>query len=168
MNKKNVFFTPITLLCGLACAITGIASLVLFGAPLCSINVLRGMNIFPPIWIYNLISTVWYFLIGAAYGAILEANTRRINSGDIETAAHKGGAFLISAFWISIIRHFLLFYAGRLFIALLLSCICALCSLIASIIWRKAYPRVSSVTVLGFTIWQFYNLLLSFSVFLHN
>ncbi len=168
MHNKNSIFNGSAFWCGIACATSGFVCATIFGTPFEMIHMLGGMNILPPIWIFNLLYTAWFFLIGIAAGSVINSTVRRYNAGSSEIAAYKGGIFFLVCFFLSLIRYYLFFFSGKLFISLLLSVISMMCSLICAFTWHKVQPKISSVAMFAFSIWQFYIFFVNLSVFLHN
>lgn len=168
MNNKNNISIGSALWCGIACAISGFVCVTVFGTPFEMIHILGGMNILPPIWIFNILSTAWFFLIGIAAGAVIHSTVRRFNVGNCEIAAYKGGLFFLTSFFLSLIRYYLFFFSGKLFLSLFLSLIALMCALVCAFIWSKIQPKISYVIMLAFSIWQFYLFFINLSVFLQN
>ena len=165
---KNSILNGNSLLYGIICAISYIACMAFFGTPLEMIHIIRGINILPPIWLFNLLSVFWFFLIGVAAGAIAGSTGRKLNTGKSEIYSYKGGLFFLICFFTSLIRYYLLFFAGKLFMSLIISIICLVCSFLCTSLWIYANPKISSVIMFLFSIWQIYLFFVNLSIFLLN
>lgn len=152
--------------CGILCASVGYLSLTLFGTPHEMIHILGGIKILPPIWFFNLLSTLFYFLNGIASGAVIDATSCRVNTGREEVSAYRGGLFFLSSFFLSLVRYHVFFLSGRLFIATLLSVACLITSILCSAQWSHVHPKAASIIMVLNSLWQFYVLFVNISVFI--
>lgn len=168
MSKKKFSISGAPLWCGIILAAVGFIYQVILGSPFETLHLLIGLSYFPPIWIFNLLSSAWFFLIGIAAGAVIHATAESLNIGSCETLAYKGGLFFLSCVFLSLIRYYLLFFSLKLLLSLVTSIICLICSFVCAFIWRKVHPHLSSIIMFAFSIWQFYFFLINTSVFLHN
>ena len=165
---KNNLLNGNSFSCGIICAISYIACMAFFGSPLEMIHIIRGINILPPIWMFNLFSVLWFFLIGIAAGAIISSTGRKLNAGKSEIYSYKGGLFFLICLFTSLIRYYLFFFTGKFFTSLIISIICLLCSFLCMSLWSHVNPKSSSVIMFLFSIWQFYLFFVNLFVFLHN
>ncbi len=168
MKNRVRFFNGSAIWIGIITATLCFLAQTLLGSPLSSLHILKGSSLLPPIWIFNVLSIAWCFLIGISAGAIINATSLRLNNGEKEIAAYKGGFFFLTFFFLSFLRYYLLFYATRLFLSLIISVIVLICSLLCAFSWHKVKPSMSSAIIILFAIWQFYILFVNLSIFLHN
>ncbi len=141
-------------------------SRVLFKSPIDMIHKLAGINIIPPIWLLNLMSVIFFFLLGYCAGAVTAATAERMNTGERELKAYRGGIFIICTFFLALIWYPLFFFCGRLFIAFLISVAAMLSLIVALTEWMKVIPHASSVLLFICALYEFYIMFISLSAFL--
>lgn len=168
MKERVVFFNSAAIWIGIIAAALCLWGQTILGSPFQSLHILKGSELLPPIWIFNILSIITNFLIGLAAGGVINATASRLNNGEHEISAYKGGFFFISCFFLSFIRYYLLFFATRLFLALVISMSAFLCSVICALFWRRVRPALSAAVMFLFAVWQFYILFVNLSIFLHN
>lgn len=157
-----------TLWCGIISAGICIVSRAFFESPLEMMHVVKGVHLLPPIWLFNLISYLWFFIIGVAAGAVIDHTSRCINSGIAAINAYRGGLFFISCFFSSIILYHVFFIAKMLLLSLFISVTAMMCSIICSVNWKRVHPSSSCIIMTMFSLWQFYMFFVCLSVFLNN
>ena len=168
MQGTNSLFNKSSLWCGVFSCVICIFSRIIFDSPLEMIHIVKGISLLPSIWIYNLISYAWFFLIGVAAGAIMESTKCGSNNGHSEICAYRGGLFFLSCFFISLILYHLFFILNMLFLSLIISAVSLMCTLLCAVQWSRVRPHTSSVIMYSFSVWQFYMFFVCLSVFINN
>lgn len=168
MQNNDRFYLSRAMWYGISCATAVLLPTALFGTPHEMIHILGGSKILPPIWIFNLLSTLFCFLVGVAAGAVTEATSRRMNSGKDEISAYKGGLFFLSAFFLSLIRYNIFFFLGRLLISLILSVVCLILTILCCAEWSHIRPKSACGIMALYSLWQFYILFVNISVFIRS
>lgn len=168
MRNGHSLFGKGTLWYGIISAAICIISRAFFESPLEMVHVVKGVHLLPPIWLYNLISYLLFFIIGIAAGAIIDYTSRYINGGSSAISAYCGGLFFISCFFTSIILYHVFFISKMLLLSLIVSATAMICSIICSIKWKDVQPSSSCVIMCLFSLWQFYMFFVCLSVFLNN
>lgn len=168
MRETRSFFTRSSLFCALLSLTMSILSRVLFDTPLAMLHTVKGVRLLPPIWVFNIISYAWAFLIGLAAGAIIEKTSLRENNGIEEIHGYKGGIFFVSVLFLNLILYQTFFLFKMLFVSVLISAICMICTLFCATMWRRVRPPLSSFIMFCFATWQFYLFFVCLSVFLYN
>ena len=123
-------------------------------------------DIIPPLWLLNLLTFVWGFLIGYAAGSVIDCVMHSGASINLEIAAYRGGLFFLTLFFLSQTWYCIFFQGGHLFIALLIIVIALLSSIICAYFWYSAL-KTSALIIGAYCIWLFYLIILNASVLLH-
>ena len=167
MRKEYSFFNKNTIWFGIFSLAVSVISRAFFENPIEMIHIVNDMRLLPPMWLYNLISYGWFFLIGVAAGSVIEGCSIGINGGDSAVNACRGGLFFISSLFCSIILYHTFFISQMLFLSLIISFVAMMCSVICAIHWKNVYPGSACVIIFMFSIWRFYLLFVCLSVFLN-
>lgn len=168
MHKKPSVLNSISLICGTMSVVCLLICKIISGNPLEMIHKLNGFNIFPPIWIYNLLSIIWFFMIGLAAGAIIyECSIHRMNTAE-ELCACKGGLFFIASFFLSLIWQPVFFSLESIFLSLIVCFISIICSGICSGWWFKTTSKACATIIFAYTIWLVYIFIVNLSILFHN
>ena len=154
--------------CGVISTAVCIISRTFFDSPLEMIHIVKGIHLLPPIWLYNLISYLWFFLIGIAAGAVIDHTYRSLNSGIVAINAYRGGMFFLSCFFCSIILYHVFFISQMLLLSLIVSICGVMCSVICAVNWKSVHPPSSCIIMTLYSFWQFYLFFVCLSVFLNN
>lgn len=168
MKNSSHALSPRAIVCGAMSGGLCFLSRTLFGTPLEMIHLTDNINLLPPFWLFNLLSISACFLMGMSFGWIIDYAIRGYNSGTREVLAYRGALFLSFAFFMFLLWFPVLFYAQRLFISFLLSVVSLICSLACAIGWSRLSPMRASVVIYADTIWLFYIMLVSLSVWWGN
>ncbi len=166
--KENARLLNLTsLICGATCAAFSAISRIVSGAPFDTIHKLDGCDIIPPIWIFNLLSVAWAFLIGLAAGSVIsEASCSHGASSQIH--ALRGGLFFISSFFLGILWYHTFFFEEFLFISLLLAIGALICNIICAFNWYNLSVSAPPLIISAYVLWLFYIVFMNISVFMHN
>lgn len=166
MSKKTSLINGLSLAFGIAGAVCVFISRVLSGSPLDMIHKLEGIDVLPPIWIFNLLSAAWGFLICAALGAVI----KRINDGggfgQSEMHSYRGIAFFLVTFFMGLLWYPVFFAAQAIVIALLISLVTTVFAVCSAYDWFCAENNSPAVIMSAYSIWSIYILIINFSVLL--
>lgn len=168
MKKQSFFFTQQGVLFGAISAVFCLFFISAFGSPFDMIHKLNGIGTIPPIWILNLLTIVFFFLLGFSLGSIINAAKNRINVGERELCVYRGAIFLSCAFFLALLWYPLFFFAEKLFLSLFVSIVCLIFSILCAIEWLHSEPVGASITVFVCCIFEFYILFINLSVFISN
>jgi len=164
MKYSCPILSPRAVFCG---GITGsfcFLSRTLFGSPLDIIHITERINFLPSVWLFNLLSVAACFFMGISFGWIVDGIVSGHNSGQKSVSAYRGALFLSISFFLFIIWFPVLFFAKRLFLSFLISVLELFCALTCAIEWSKLIPRRSSLLIYADTVWFFYIMFVSLSV----
>lgn len=164
MKKGCSIFSPRGIVCGGVCASVCFLSRTLFGSPLDMIHLTQKINFLPSIWLFNFLSVAACFLVGMSFGWIIDGVVIGHSSGPMATCAYRGALFLCCSFFLFLIWFPVLFFARRLFVSFVISVSALICSLSCAIEWSKLTPRSASLLIYLNTVWLFYIMFVSLSV----
>ena len=168
MRETNSIFCRSSLLCALLSFAVCLVSRVLFDSPLEMLHIVKGVKLLPPLWFFNLLSYAWFFLIGLSAGAIIDKTSLRLNNGNNEICAYKGGIYFSFSFFLGIIIYHVFFILRMLLLSTFISAMCMICTFLCAVTWRKVRPMTSSFIMFCFGGWNFYLFFVCLSVFLNN
>ena len=168
MRETHSIFGRSSVVCALLSLAICIISRILFDSPLEMLHIVKGVRLLPPLWVYNLLSYAWFFLIGLSAGAIIDKTTLRLNNGNNEIFAYRGGIYFVFSFFLSLILYHVFFILRMLFLSTVMSAICMICTFICAVTWHKVRPTTSSFIMFCFGVWNFYLFFVCLSVFLNN
>ena len=168
MSRKVSIINGMSLICGIVAAVFAFVARLLSGSPLDMIHKLEGLEILPPIWIFNLLSVAWYFLIGAAAGCVIVSIKSRCTCGREEIWAYKGGLCFLFAFFCGLIWYPVFFVGEALFFSFLTSVIVTLSAVLCAYFWFGAKINKSALIMSAYAIWSFYMLVVNVSVLFRN
>ena len=164
MKNYYPILSPRALLYGGVCGGFCFLSRSLFGSPLDTIHIISGAYLLPPVWIFNLLSICACALIGVSAGWIVDYIVKGYNSGARAVSAYRGALYLSFSFFLFIIWFPVLFFAQRLFVAFAVSVLALICSLVCAIEWGRLAPTRASLLIYANTLWLFYIMFVSLSV----
>ena len=147
-----------------------VASIISFGVravtknPFDLIHKLNCSDFFPPIRLYNILCTVWFFLIGYAAGLIVFRVIKRRICGNKLISTYKGGLFFLCGFFFSLSWYPVLFGAENIFLSFVLALSAALCFATCARMWVCVAPIPTLITV-AYTLWLVYIFVLIITVF---
>ena len=125
---------------------------------------LNASDVLPPIWIFNILSMIWFFVSGLAFGIIIYRIFMRRNGLSEVIEGYKGGLFYIALALLSLIWY-PLFFSCRIAIALAISLICAICAVFCGVIWQRI-DRYAALIMLSYSVWLTYILIINASIFI--
>ena len=142
--EKNSSALTYALVFGALLAACGMGVRFWCGAPYAGMTQMGIRDVIPPVWLMSICWTLWYFLLGAALGAVLRAFGRNC------IGAWRGAFFFLLMIGVGFLWYPLFFVKQNLVLSLLtvmvvlvLCCVCALhwqaLSLVAgAILWLHA------------------------------
>jgi tryptophan-rich sensory protein len=123
----------------------GILSRVLSGSPVYMLRLISIRNSMPRAWVFTLIWTVWYILLGFSFGFILGS---KIPGKDIYR--FKGSLWFVCMMIFNIVWYPLFFRVGTVFLALVDISIIALFCFLAAVEYFKANRMIGFLMFLHF------------------
>lgn len=147
-----------------------VASALSFGVraatknPFDLIHKLNCADLLPPIRLFNILCTVWFFLIGYAAGLIVFRVIKRRICGYKLISTYKGGLLFLGGFFFSLSWYPVFFGAERIFLSFLLALSAALCFAVCARLWSCIAPIPVLITV-AYTLWLVYIFVLIITVF---
>lgn len=164
MKNSCHVLSPRSLIYGGVSAGICFLSRTLFGSPLDMIHMTDGINFLPSIWLFNLLSISACALMGMSFGWVMDYLIKGYNSGSRAICAYRGALFLSFSFFMFLLWFPVLFYGKRLFISFVISVVALICSLACAIEWSKLSPTRSSLAIYADTVWLFYVMFVSLSL----
>lgn len=137
------------------------------GSPFDMLHKFNTSNLLPPIWLFNLCSLFWAFIIVYAAGIIINQVSCGKCRGKMEICSYKGGLFFVSVLFLSLIWYPVFFIAERPFIALIVSLSMAICSALCAFFW-SGINRIAALIVAAYTLWSSYIVFINLSVLFQN
>lgn len=167
-NKKSSdIIKNCALICGAVYAILGFIVRICSGSPYNTVHILGAGAYLPAIWLFNFFCIFWFFLCGIAVGSIFGRMLCGRISGREEIYLYRGCLFFVSMFFLSHMWYPLFFGGNRIALSLLIIFLCAMCSALCAISWRRA-SLFSCVIMIANSLWLFYILLVNVLVIMHN
>ena len=154
MNVKSKLGN-IPLIFAIISAVIGLSVIICSGSPYDLIHKIKLDDLLPPIWIWCLSSLILNFLTGYALGCIMSSVASKRLCGEKEIRAYQGIIFFIGSIFLSLAHYPTFFVAEKLVIALILSVVSIMLSLICFILWTKV-SFISSIIMATFTLWGGY------------
>ena len=164
MSRRSSIINGVSLIGGIVGAVFAFISRMLSGSPIDMLHKLGDVGVMPPIWIFNLLSVAWYFLIGAAAGNVIKNIADGSLCGRSEAAAYRGLAFFLVAFFMGLIWYPVFFVSQAIFISLLVCLITTLTSVLCAYAWLSAGETAAGVIVAAYSIWTVYIFIINFSI----
>lgn len=164
MSGKKSIINGVSLVCGIAGAVFAFICRTLSGSPIDTLHKLSNINVLPPIWIFNLLSVVWYFLISAAAGSVIKNIADGSLCGRSEAAAYRGIAFFLISFFMGLIWYPVFFISQAVFIALVISLVTTLTSVLCAYSYFSAGENAAGVIMAAYSIWTVYIFVINFAV----
>ena len=123
-------------------------------------------GVIPALWLLNLLSFIWGFLIGYAAGSVLDTISCGGESITSEIAAYRGGLFFLVSFFLSQVWYSVFFGGEHLLLAIFLIILTLVSSIICAYFWSSVLKLVA-LTLGAYGLWLFYLFILNASVLLH-
>ena len=154
----------VSLAVGILCSAICLIVMNMFGDPYETIHKIDPSDTIPPVWLWKLSFTVWFFLIGFASGNVINTSSCQKLSTESKFRAYRGGLCFISAFFLSLFHFPLFFISAKLLVALLTAMLSAALSIICGLLWSRV-EKTASLTMLAYSCWLFYVIFVNLRVF---
>lgn len=164
MKKNRTSINILQLICGAACLICCLISRIIGGNTFDTVYRLSQYDIIPPMWIFNLLSMIWYFLMGMAAGTVICLISKNTICGVNTAIAYKGMSYFTACFFFGLIWYCQFFVNEAIFLSLLISFMALVCSSICAYHWFECRGGLSAVIMLGNSLWSFYIAFLNLSI----
>lgn len=168
MRKKSFLINNFSILGGAICIIFAFIAQKISDPPIDMLHKIQNRNIIPPMWLFNILFIFWFFLLGVSAGAEFFITQQRLNTYQREISAYQGGLFFICTLFLSSVWYPLFFSGDCLFLSVIVSALSLICIIICTAFWLKTYVLTPAIITLGFSVWSFYILFVSISVFIVN
>ena len=163
--RRNSILNTTGIIFGTAFALIFIFVRIFSESPYETIYRLDPSGIIPALWLLNLISFIWFFLIGYSAGSVLDsALCQKGNCNNL--LIYKGFVAFTICFFLSHISYCIFFAGKHLFIAILIILTAIICSATTMIIWSKI-KKFAALLMGGYCIWLFYLFIICSSVLFH-
>lgn len=156
MSNRNSIINGVSLVLGAVCAMLAFLARTVSGSPLDMIHKLYGLEMLPPIWLFNFLSVAWCFLIGVAAGAVIYGALNKKACGRQEVESYIGLCFFLVSFFMSIIWYPLLFAAQALFLAFIACVLVTVSAILCAYWWFRASGGAPAVIMAAYAIWSIY------------
>lgn len=141
------------LVCGVLSAMVAVGVRLWWGAPYEGMAQMGIRELVPPVWLMGLLWTLWYFLLGAALGAVL------YTYGGSCIGAWRGAFFFLLMLFVGFLWYPLFFVRQNLLLSLLVvACVLAL-AVICALHWQ-GLSLVAGLLLWAHVFWLFYMLIL--------
>ena len=157
INKFSLIF-------GLVQVALCVTARILSKSPYEALYLLNASDILPPIWIFNILSMIWFFVSGLAFGIIIYRIVMRRNVLSEVVEGYNGGLYYVALVLLSLIWY-PLFFSCRIAIALAISLICAICAVFCGVIWQRI-DRYAALIILSYSVWLTYILIVNAAIFI--
>ena len=158
-NSTGIFF-------GIAFALIFVFVRIFSESPYETIYRLDPSGIIPALWLINLISFIWFFLIGYSAGSVLDSALCQEGTCSDNTLIYKGFVTFTICFFLSHISYSIFFDGTHLFISVLMIITAIICSATTMLCWAKI-KKISALIMGGYCIWLFYLFIICSSVMFH-
>ena len=164
MSKKTSIINGISLVCGIAFAVCAFLCRMITPSPIDMIHKLDGLKVLPPIWIFNLLSVAWCFLMGAAAGVVIKELSEGHLCGRSAISAYQGLVFFLVAFFVSLMWYPAFFGAQVIFISFVMCLAVCISSICCAYNWFLAGVKTAALIMSAYSIWSMYILIINLSV----
>ena len=168
MKKKHLLINSYSLFCGAVCIIFPIIAKRLSDSPLDMLHKIQNRSIIPPMWVFDILFAVWFFLLGVSAGIEIYTTKHNLNICQKELYIYKGALFFVCTLFLSSIWYPIFFSGNYLFLSVLLSLFAFFSSMLCTAFWLQTYAFTPAIITLGYSVWFFYVLFISISVFVAN
>ena len=161
MSRGKSIINVTGLICGAVCAACAFLSRTISGNAFDMAHKIQDLGVMPSMWIFNLLSVIWYFVIGVAIGMAVQGSDGACRENTLEI--YRGGLFFVTAFFLGLIWYPMFFVTQVLFLALLVSIILTACAVVCAYAWFKAGIGISGVAMSAFSVWSLYVVVINFA-----
>ena len=165
-GKKDIRTNKAGIIVGLLALLIFVTVRMFCSNPYEMIHKLDTANIIPPLWLFDLLSFVWGFMIGYAAGSVIECILHGGASITAEISSYRGGLFFLTTLFLYQIWHSQFFCEERLILAIAIVGISLVTCIACSYFWSSV-SKLSALILGAFGLWLFYLFILNVSVLLH-
>ena len=166
-DKEYDFYRGCAFICGGFYAAIGFLVKIFSKSPHNAVHLLGIKNFIPPVWIFNLISLLFFFVSGCAAGIVIGKIIKGRARCKGEMYIYKGGIFFISLLFLTLIWYPLFFSGEFLFFSLIISLISLTCSILVACMWFYV-NSFSCILISANCAWLFYVFCVNLLVILQN
>ena len=163
-STRNGSINSMGIIVGVALALTFLFTRIFCDSQYETIYRLDPSGMIPPLWILNLLSLLWFFIIGYAMGVIIDPALCKRGNCNEQALIYKGLVAFTVCFFLSHISYSIFFEGKHLFVTILMILTAIACSAYTMIIWTKI-KKISALIMGGYCLWLFYLFIVSSSVF---
>ena len=164
--KQNKALSTTGIILGVFFALIFIGVRILSPSPYETIYRLDPSDILPALWILNLITFIWFFLIGYSAGAVADSALYCNGSFNDKLYFYQGSTAFTICFFLSQVSYSTFFDGEHLFAAILMVLLAVICSAATMILWAKI-RKGTALIMGGYCIWLIYLFITYLSVALH-
>ena len=124
-----------------------------WGSPNPALTQLGIRHLVPPVWLMGILWTLWYFVLGAALGAVL------CTHGSCSIAAWRGGFCFLLMLGVGFMWYPLYLVRMNALLALGVILVCILCAILCAWSWQEI-SAVAAAVVWLHVLWLLYMLIL--------
>ena len=145
----------ISLIIGGVLAAINLAVILTAGSPYDVAHKIGVYKMIPPLWMWCLSTVIFGFLVGYALGGVAVDVLSKKVCRDGVVWAYRGGMAFVVMYMLSIAHYPLFFVGERMVIALLLSLLALVCSLLCIFCWSRV-SIVASIIIGLYSVWLAY------------
>lgn len=145
----------ISLITGGVLAAINVVVILTSGSPYDVAHKIGVYKMIPPIWMWCLSTVIFGFLVGYALGTIAVDVLSDKGGREGVIWAYRGGMIFVVMYMLAIAHYPLLFVGERMVIALILSLLAFVCSLLCIFCWSRV-SIVSSIIIGVYAAWLAY------------
>ncbi|MBR2336049.1 MAG: tryptophan-rich sensory protein [Clostridia bacterium] len=164
--KQNKALSTTGIILGVFFALIFIGVRILSPSPYETIYRLDPSDILPALWILNLITFIWFFLIGYSAGTVADSALYCNGSFNDKLYFYQGSTAFTICFFLSHVSYSTFFGGKHLFAAILMVLIAVICSAATMILWAKI-RKGAALIMGGYSIWLLYFFITYSNVALH-
>ena len=168
MKRSFPILSPRAIIYGCIAGAACFVSRTMLGSPLNMLHMLGSAACLPPLWLFNFLSVLASALMGMSAAWVIDCVASGYNNGAREIGSYRGALYLLSAFFLFLIWFPILFLAQRLFLSFAVSILALISSLCCAIEWSRVSPSRSAAVMYVNTVWLFYIMFVSLSVWWGN
>lgn len=153
MNQKNNGTLTYALVVGGVLALGGICVRLWWGTPNEGITQMGIRHLLPPVWVMGFLWTLWYFVLGAALGAVL------CSYGGSCIGAWRGAFFFLLMLFAGYLWYPLFFVRQNALLSLVVLLGVIVCAVLCALSWQ-GISLVAAAVTWAHVLWLLYMLIL--------
>ncbi len=118
---------------------------------------------FPPMWLFNLIYMLTFFLLGVSAGFFISENLGGRYSLSAKSLLYCGGIAYVTVFYLSLSWYRVLFVLQMPIFALIISLLCLISVIILLVLWFRVTAAYAAF-IIPIAIWLLYLFVLSLTI----